>query len=798
MLSIALLLMFGIWGQGAAAAEKPAASEFKPDQFLKSWLILKPISVARDGNNSPDEAAQKTAFAKDWLTDQGGESSIRPQSGVKQKIGGTELEWQPVNSKSDVMDLKGADAASDYAIAYAWCEVDAPQKTKAFLGIGSDDAVKVWLNGKLVHENWVGRQTKADDDIVAVELERGKNQLLLKVQNQQGDWSFICRALSEKTQAGKLITAVMAGAEIEAVKALLDRGLDVNSRGPAGITAVMAAKLRGETAMVEYLASRGADLKAPIPPRENLADALFRTVLKDPSGAGIAVLVAEDGKVLLEKGYGLADIEHKTSVTPETKFRIGSITKQFTAAAILKLQEEGKLSVTDKLYKYIPDFPRGDEVTLHHLLTHTSGIRSYTDKPGFIDHVTNSITSQALIDSFKHDPYDFDPGKKWHYDNSGFFLLGYIVQKVSGQPYDEFLKQKFFEPLGMTSTGVYRTGLELDHEALGYRFQGEGFVRALNWDMSWAGGAGAIYSTVEDLKRWNEALFHGKVLNEAGLKAAFTPGKTEENKDDTSGNGYGYGWAIAHLRGAEEISHGGGLDGFSTYLLRLPKQNFTVAVLANALPGAPGVDPSQLAHLVTEIYLGDKLEPRPTPAANPSVSPQALQAIVGRYDYGNAIMTVTREGTHVYAQPTGQPRFEIFPKSETDYFWKVTDAQVSFVKDSSGKVTKAVHHQSGMTINAPRLEDVTAVKMDPASFDALTGKYDYGEGKTILTVTREGDRLFAQLTGQPKFEIFPKSATEFYWKVVNAQITFVKDDTGKVTKVIHQQGGRRFEAPRVE
>ena len=246
-----------------------------------------------------------------------------------------------------------------------------------------------------------------------------------------------------------------------------------------------------------------------------------------------------------EKGYGLTDIEHQAAITPESKFRIGSLTKQFTAAAILKLQEEGKLSVTDKLSKYIPDFPRGDEVTLHHLLTHTSGIHNFTQKPGFMQRVTNAIAIEDLIKSFKNDPYDFDPGTKWLYDNSGYVLLGYIVEKVSGEDYGKFLRENFFQPLGMTNTGVYRTNLALKHEALGYSYEEHKFQRAVNWDMSWAGGAGALYSTAEDLYRWNEGIFNGKVLSEASLKAAFTPGKTRENEDDNSGDGYGCGCRVS-------------------------------------------------------------------------------------------------------------------------------------------------------------------------------------------------------------------------------------------------------------
>jgi CubicO group peptidase (beta-lactamase class C family) len=549
-------------------------------------------------------------------------------------------------------------------------------------------------------------------------------------------------------------------------------------------------------AMATWLAP-GPAARAEMASPEKEADALFASLIKaDDAGAG--VVVAQNGKILFEKGYGLADLEHHAAVTTETKFRIGSITKQFTAAAILKLQEEGKLSVNDKLSKYIPDFPRGDEVTLHHLLTHTSGIHSYTSKPGFMLQVTNAVTTGDLITSFKNDPYDFDPGTKRLYDNSGYVLLGYIVEKVSGETYAAFLRENFFQPLGMTNTGIHRSDITLTHEALGYGYEDGKFNRALNWDMSWAGGAGAIYSTVEDLYRWNEGVFNGKVLNEASLKAAFTPVKTKENQDDDSGDGYGYGWSVSKLRGLREISHGGGLQGFSSFLLRVPKENFTVAILANSMPESPGVTPGVLAQRMVEIYLGDKLAPRPVLVANKDISPKAFDAIVGRYDYGGPILTVIKDGGHLFAQLSGQGKNEIFATSETEFFWKVVDAQITFVKDNNGKVVKAVHHQNGMTINAPRMEDLVEAKLDPADYDSVVGKYDYGQGKMILTVTREGNQLFAQMTGQPKFEIFSKSQTEFFWKVVDAQVTFVKDEKGKVTKAIHHQGGQTIDAPKME
>jgi CubicO group peptidase (beta-lactamase class C family) len=547
--------------------------------------------------------------------------------------------------------------------------------------------------------------------------------------------------------------------------------------------------------MVEFLAGKGANAREPLPPAEKLAEGLFSLIKADSPGA--AVLVARDGKVLFEKGYGLTDVERRTSITPDTKFRIGSISKQFTAAAILKLAEAGKLKVEDKLSQFIPDYPRGGEVTIHHLLTHTSGIHSYTSKPDFLKTVTTGVKPEEHIRSFKDDPYDFNPGEKWLYNNSGYFLLGYLVEKVSGQTYGEYLRRTFFEPLGMKDTGVHQAGAGLENEATGYMFEGGAFKKALDWDMSRAGGAGALYSTVRDLHRWNEALFAGKVLKESSLKAAFTPVRTAgEDASQPKESGYGYGWGIQELRGLQEIGHGGGLHGFASHLLRLPGKNFTVAVLANCLPPPPGVEPGALAHEIAEIYLGDQLAPREIPKVDAAVAGKALEAIAGRYDYGGAILTVTREGDKVFAQLTGQPKFQIFPKSETEFFWKVVEAEVKFVKNEKGAVTKAVHRQGGQTIEAPRIENVEVVKVDGKLLDAYAGKYNYGAA--VLTVTRDGDRLFAQLAGQPKFEIFPRSETEFFWKVINARVTFVKDEKGKVTKAVHEQGGSKFDAPRVE
>ena len=224
----------------------------------------------------------------------------------------------------------------------------------------------------------------------------------------------------------------------------------------------------------------------------------------------------------------------------------------------------------------------------------------------------------------------------------------------------------------------------------------------------------------------------------------------------------------------------------------MPGKNLTVAVLAN---GAPNAAPQGLAHVATELCLGTELEPRPRAV---QVSTSALELLVGRYDYGQAVLIVEREGAHLFAQLGMQPRFEIFPKSETEFFWKVVDAQVNFVKGSDGKIVEAVHHQNGGIIHAPRLEKLQVVEVDPSAYDALVGKYKIDDSDTVGTVTREGKHLFGQMPGQPKLELLPKSETEFGLREVNAQLMFIKDASGKVTRAKVVQAGQTTEAGKVE
>ncbi len=416
---------------------------------------------------------------------------------------------------------------------------------------------------------------------------------------------------------------------------------------------------------------------------------------------GVAVIVSQNGQIVYQKGFGYSDVEHSIPITAETNFRIGSITKQFTAAAILKLQENGKLSLDDKLSKFIPDYPRGDEVTIHHLLTHTSGIPSYTSKPDFRKTLTFQIDPLKLIDSLKNDTFVFDPGELHIYSNSGYFLLGYIVEKISGKSLQDYLKETFFDPLDMKDTGIYHRNLKLDHEAAGYSYIHGHVRKAIDWDMSRAGGAGALYSTIIDLNKWNEALFNGKVLKESILKAALTPVVL----NDGSTVHYGYGLYIDEICGMKLIHHGGDLDGFTSYLMRIPQENFNVAVLANCNPRIPGMEPSALANYIAKVYLFGLMD-RVSPKEDKTIDSKIYDDYVGQYDYGSeGVLIVTKKGDRLFAQLTGQSKCEIFPLSEDKFFWKIVDAQITFVRDEKGNVTHAVHYQGGCITKASKLEE---------------------------------------------------------------------------------------------
>jgi CubicO group peptidase (beta-lactamase class C family) len=312
---------------------------------------------------------------------------------------------------------------------------------------------------------------------------------------------------SDASRVDDLIQAITSGDRAR-VLGLLDDGVDPNRANSDGLTPWVVAHQQGYRELAELLESQGARTGQQPPPLDILLDSSLGKLFNE-STAGCAILVSRNGQLVLETNYGMARLDPPQPVASDTIFRIGSVTKQFTAAAILKLQEQGKLSVHDPLSKFLPDFPNGDQITLHHLLTHTSGIANYTAQPLFRLTVMLPVSEEALVKSFEALPAMFEPGERYDYCNTGYFLLGHIIGKVSESTYADYLAQEFFRPLAMNDTGVHRPDLELEREAHGYSMSDRTASPGLDWHMSRAGGAGALYSTVRDLDRWNNALFAG-------------------------------------------------------------------------------------------------------------------------------------------------------------------------------------------------------------------------------------------------------------------------------------------------
>ncbi|MEM6980742.1 MAG: serine hydrolase, partial [Planctomycetota bacterium] len=349
-----------------------------------------------------------------------------------------------------------------------------------------------------------------------------------------------------------------------------------------------------------------------------------------------------------------------------------------------------------------------------------------------------------------------------------------------------------FEPLGMTSTGFHTPEGSFPKQAKGYSSTGSDLEPAIDWHMSQAGGAGAMISTVDDLLKWNEAIFNETILPSSWLQQAWTPLTIGEDRSN-----YGLGWTMTRERGLTEIGHNGGLQGWLSDMARIRESNMTIIVLHNSMPPAyPGLEPEVITQKLKALFLADEMAPIPKRVVDESVNASLFDRYVGQYDYGSAVMTIRRDGDRLMAQLTGQRSFRIFPESETEFFWKAVDAQCEFVLDDANKCVAMWHNQGGNRFRAKRLTEIVAINLTSDQLDRFVGRYDYGGA--IMTIRRQGDQLLAQLGGQPEFNIFPTGNETFRWRVVEAQVQFIVSDSGDVVAAKHTQSGRTFEAPRLE
>lgn len=401
-------------------------------------------------------------------------------------------------------------------------------------------------------------------------------------------------------------------------------------------------------------------------------DALFAPWSKGHT-PGAAVIVIQNGKVLFKKGYGLANLEAKKPITSDTSFLLGSVTKQFTAMAVMMLAERGRIKYDDSLSKFFPEFPPyAEKVTIRQLLNHTAGFPEYDElwvKSGLVDRdwPRSTATKPSSFEPTSKDALkllseqkelEFVPGQRWQYSNSGYVILAQIVEKVSGKTFSQFLQENIFHPLGMKRSLLYdETRPRVAKVATSYTLK-DGTYKEIDYTpFNAIYGEDNIYSTVEDMYRWDRALYSERLVKTSTLKEAFTPGRLN-NGTLTS---YGFGWRVRKFLGLDEVWHGGSWLGFHNCILRFPDQRFTVVVLSNVAQ----LEPTVIASKISKIYLAAKMT---FPVAK-QLDSGLLQDYVGRYEFApGAIAEVTLQDGVLWIKPPGQEKSRLLAESPDLFF----------------------------------------------------------------------------------------------------------------------------------
>ena len=403
-----------------------------------------------------------------------------------------------------------------------------------------------------------------------------------------------------------------------------------------------------------------------------------------------SILVARNGSPVVSKGYGMANYEQSVPNTPQTVFRLASITKQFTAAAVMILQERGKLNTNHSVCKYFSDCPTvWQPMTIRHLLTQTSGIVSYTGLPELQTNPSIGESRTKMLDLIKSKPLEFVPGEQMKYGNS-YFLLGLIIERASGKTYGEFLQENIFTPLGMKQSGYDDIDRIAKNRAAGYWWRGDSFVTTQSLSIFNTFAGGGLSSTTEDLLLWDKALYTKKLLSRKSRDEMFAP-----FKELTTGRGYAYGWYTTKRFDRQEVAHGGNLPDFINYIARFPAERVTVIVLGNSGNGSSG----RIANDLSAIVFGAPYKiPRERVAV--AVAASVLDKYVGQYQVQlpPITFTITNENGKLMAQRDAQRKTEMFAESETDFFIKTADVQFTFVKDANGRVTGLDVHQGDSTL----------------------------------------------------------------------------------------------------
>ncbi|AXT55430.1 serine hydrolase [Aquimarina sp. MMG015] len=508
---------------------------------------------------------------------------------------------------------------------------------------------------------------------------------------------------------------------------------------------------------------------------------------------GISILVAKNGKPIYRKAFGKANLELEVPLKPENVFEIGSITKQFTAVAILMLEEQGKLKIDDEITKYIPDYPtNGKKITVHHLLNHTSGIKSYTGMPSFMKSARTDMTPTELIDVFKNEPMDFDPGEEFRYNNSGYILLGYIIEVVTKDTYENFIEKNIFQKIGMNSSYYGSTSELIKNRAYGYKQNEDAFLNADYLSLTLPYAAGSLMSTVDDLLKWQNAISANTFIKRSSLEKAINGSKLNSGEEID----YGYGWSKTIIQESKGYAHSGGIFGYTTNGIFLENENVYVIGLTNC--NCKNV--REITMKVAATVIG---KPIPDKKDAVALSIKEAKKWVGAYEFeDNVIRHIMLKDGKLFSLREGENsrEFEIYQMKDGSFIFDDGTISYNFSMTDDGKrqtVFKTADKSfTGKGIDKAPPAERKSITVSADILKQYVGKFEL-QPNFIIDITLEGNSIYAEATGQPKFELFAESETLFFLKVVPAEISFNANNKGLIDSLTLNQGGRKMPAKRI-
>lgn len=535
--------------------------------------------------------------------------------------------------------------------------------------------------------------------------------------------------------------------------------------------------------------------ESPTPVDSSSPQSYYQTVLDSVYSAempGATVVVSRQNEVIFSGAVGMADMEMAVPLSEQSVMRLASVTKQYTAAAILKLVEEGQLALDDTLAKFWPD-SRYTDVTIHQLLNHSSGIPSYTNIPGYVtgDPMRRHATTEELLETFMELEPDFPAGSAFRYNNSGYVLLGAIIEQLSGQAWDEYIAESLLAPVGIEQTRYFPADSILRHRARGYQVDtDQGVVNAPWISLSQPHAAGALKATALAVDQWQRALHQGELLQPESYAAMI--------REDAVSGQYGYGLMTSSLAGMPMISHDGGIHGFNTSAVWLPDSQVSVVVLSNFAGHQPM--PATLAYRLAAHAAG---QPFPIEKERIELPLATLERYHGTYQINaNTQRTLTVRDGQLYSQRQGGTASRAHAISETTFVLENSLAYFTLVLDDNGSVTGVNFFQvnSATPEFAQRVSDQVSTRqraeLSVAQLERLLGAYELQPG-FVITLRLEGSQLLAQATGQGAFPVYPESETRVYNAEIGIEMEFTLPAEGPATSLTLFQSGLEIPAPRV-